>query len=91
MLLRCPIVSLYHIPPTANEYFQGRGGLLTGTLEGASFWQDIGSPENQSPSLIANYKPTLLPLEPGSCTGLQYCSELQCFLATYRPGIFCQN
>ena len=88
---RCPIVSLYHVPPSATEFFQGRGGLLTGTLEGGSFWQDIGNQENEGVSLIANFKPTILPLAPGSCTGLNYCSKPQCFLATFRPGtlIFC--
>ena len=84
---RCPIVSLHHVPPSATDHFQGRGGLLTGTLEGASFWQDTGSQENEGPSLISNFTPVILPLPPGSCAGLHYCPQPQCFLSTYRPSM----
>nr|CAB3265545.1 E3 ubiquitin-protein ligase RFWD3 [Phallusia mammillata] len=78
---RCPVVSLYHVPPLATDSFHCRGGLFSGTLEGALFWQNV-----EGPSEISNFKPTILPLEPGSCTGLQYCRETHHCLVTYRPG-----
>uniref|UniRef100_H2ZRB5 RING-type E3 ubiquitin transferase n=1 Tax=Ciona savignyi TaxID=51511 RepID=H2ZRB5_CIOSA len=83
---RCPVVSLYHVPPTASDKFQGRGGLFSGTLNGACFWQDITAPVDGSPSLISNFKPTFLPLEPGSSTGLCYNPSTNHCLVTFRPG-----
>nr|XP_002123329.1 E3 ubiquitin-protein ligase RFWD3 isoform X1 [Ciona intestinalis] len=83
---RCPVVSLYHVPPTANDKFQGRGGLFSATLKGACFWQDTMESTEESTSFISNFKPTFLPLETGSCAGLCYNPSTNHCLVTFRPG-----
>ncbi|XP_069822451.1 E3 ubiquitin-protein ligase RFWD3 [Dendropsophus ebraccatus] len=72
---RCPVVSLSYVPRAASEVFPC-GGVLAGTLEGACFWQMSD----------AQYKPHLLPLEPGGCTDIQTESSTRHCLVTYRPG-----
>ncbi|XP_073421422.1 E3 ubiquitin-protein ligase RFWD3 [Dendrobates tinctorius] len=72
---RCPVVSLSYVPRAASEVFPC-GGVLAGTLEGACFWEMSD----------AQYKPHLLPLEPGGCTDIQTESSTRHCLVTYRPG-----
>ncbi|KAG8562419.1 hypothetical protein GDO81_015669 [Engystomops pustulosus] len=72
---RCPVVSLSYVPRAASEVFPC-GGILAGTLEGACFWEMSDS----------QYKPHLLPLEPGGCTDIQTESSTRHCLVTYRPG-----
>ncbi|KAG9474780.1 hypothetical protein GDO78_003310, partial [Eleutherodactylus coqui] len=72
---RCPVVSLSYVPRAASEVFPC-GGVLAGTLEGAYFWEMSD----------AQYKPHLLPLEPGGCTDIQTESSTRHCLVTYRPG-----
>ncbi|XP_053575437.1 E3 ubiquitin-protein ligase RFWD3 [Bombina bombina] len=72
---RCPVVSLAYVPRAACEVFPC-GGVLAGTLEGACFWEMKDS----------QYRPHLLPLEPGGCTDVQMESSTRHCLVTYRPG-----
>ncbi|XP_075045496.1 E3 ubiquitin-protein ligase RFWD3 [Mixophyes fleayi] len=72
---RCPVVSLSYVPRAASEVFPC-GGVLAGTLEGACFWE----------MKDAQYRPHLLPLEPGGCTDIQTESSTRHCLVTYRPG-----
>ncbi|XP_063801958.1 E3 ubiquitin-protein ligase RFWD3 [Pseudophryne corroboree] len=72
---RCPVVSLSYVPRAASEVFPC-GGVLAGTLEGACFWE----------MKDAQYKPHLLPVEPGGCTDIQTESNTRHCLVTYRPG-----
>ncbi|KAM3919187.1 E3 ubiquitin-protein ligase RFWD3 [Leptodactylus fuscus] len=72
---RCPVVSLSYVPRAASEVFPC-GGVLAGTLEGACFWEMSD----------AQYRPHLLPLEPGGCTDIQTESSTRHCLVTYRPG-----
>lgn len=72
---RCPVVSLSYVPRAASAVFPC-GGVLAGTLEGACFWEMSD----------AQYKPHLLPLEPGGCTDIQTESSTRHCLVTYRPG-----
>ncbi|XP_075694380.1 E3 ubiquitin-protein ligase RFWD3 [Rhinoderma darwinii] len=72
---RCPVVSLSYVPRAASEVFPC-GGVLAGTLEGACFWEMAD----------AQYKPHLLPLEPGGCTDIQMEGSTRHCLVTYRPG-----
>lgn len=71
----CPVVSLSYVPRAASAVFPC-GGVLAGTLEGACFWEMSD----------AQYKPHLLPLEPGGCTDIQTESSTRHCLVTYRPG-----
>ncbi|KAM8947798.1 E3 ubiquitin-protein ligase RFWD3 [Pelodytes ibericus] len=72
---RCPVVSLSYLPRAASEVFPC-GGVLAGTLEGACFWE----------MKDGQYRPHLLPLEPGGCTDIQTESSTRHCLVTYRPG-----
>ncbi|OCT84656.1 E3 ubiquitin-protein ligase RFWD3 [Xenopus laevis] len=72
---RCPVVSLSYVPRAASEVFPC-GGVLVGTLEGACFWE---MKDDQ-------YRPHVLPLEPGGCTDIQIESNTRHCLVTYRPG-----
>ncbi|KAG8437250.1 hypothetical protein GDO86_008089 [Hymenochirus boettgeri] len=72
---RCPVVSLSYLPRAASEVFPC-GGVLVGTLEGACFWE----------MKDGNYRPHVLPLEPGGCTDIQTESNTRHCFVTYRPG-----
>ncbi|XP_053304995.1 E3 ubiquitin-protein ligase RFWD3 [Spea bombifrons] len=72
---RCPVVSLSYVPRAASEVFPC-GGVLAGTLEGACFWEMKDE----------QYRPHILPLEPGGCTDIQTESSTRHCLVTYRPG-----
>ncbi|XP_077599058.1 E3 ubiquitin-protein ligase rfwd3.S-like isoform X1 [Stigmatopora nigra] len=73
---RTPVASLCYIPRTASSSFPC-GGLIAGTLEGGYFWEQLGD---------NTYKPHILPLEVGSCTGIQVETESRHCLVTYRAG-----
>ncbi|XP_070565742.1 E3 ubiquitin-protein ligase rfwd3.L-like [Ptychodera flava] len=72
---RCPIVSLHYVQSNVDSSFRC-SGLLSGTLEGAQFWEK---------KTAAEYKPHILPLE-GSCTNLSFESKTRHCLASFRPG-----
>ncbi|XP_014444927.1 E3 ubiquitin-protein ligase RFWD3 [Tupaia chinensis] len=72
---RCPLVSLSYIPRAASPTFPC-GGLLAGTLEGASFWEL---------KMGFSHWPHVLPLEPGGCVDFQTESSTRHCLVTYRP------
>ncbi|XP_008121395.2 E3 ubiquitin-protein ligase RFWD3 [Anolis carolinensis] len=72
---RCPVVSLSYLPRMASASLP-YGGLVSGTLEGACFWEQKGS---------GTYKPHHLLLEPGGCVDLQTEANTRHCLATFRP------
>ncbi|XP_067327072.1 E3 ubiquitin-protein ligase RFWD3 [Anolis sagrei] len=72
---RCPVVSLSYLPRMASASLP-YGGLVSGTLEGACFWEQKGS---------GSYKPHHLLLEPGGCIDLQTEANTRHCLATFRP------
>ncbi|XP_048372141.1 E3 ubiquitin-protein ligase RFWD3 [Sphaerodactylus townsendi] len=72
---RCPVVSLSYLPRMASAALP-HGGLVSGTLEGACFWEQKASD---------SYRPHHLPLESGGCTDLQTEASTRHCLATFRP------
>ncbi|XP_026535927.1 E3 ubiquitin-protein ligase RFWD3 isoform X2 [Notechis scutatus] len=72
---RCPVVSLSYLPRMASASLP-YGGLVSGTLEGACFWEQKSS---------NSYRPHDLPLEPGGCIDLQTEASTRHCLATFRP------
>ncbi|XP_015285194.1 PREDICTED: E3 ubiquitin-protein ligase RFWD3 [Gekko japonicus] len=72
---RCPVVSLSYLPRMASAALP-YGGLVSGTLEGACFWEQ---------KAIDSYWPHHLPLESGGCTDLQTEASTRHCLATFRP------
>ncbi|XP_060110205.1 E3 ubiquitin-protein ligase RFWD3 [Heteronotia binoei] len=72
---RCPVVSLSYLPRMASAALP-HGGLVSGTLEGACFWEQ---------KTIDSYRPHHLPLESGGCTDLQTEASTRHCLATFRP------
>ncbi|XP_054856683.1 E3 ubiquitin-protein ligase RFWD3 [Eublepharis macularius] len=72
---RCPVVSLSYLPRMASAAFP-YGGLMSGTLEGACFWEQKTSD---------SYRPHLLPLESGGCVDLQTEASTRHCLAAFRP------
>ncbi|XP_041466787.1 E3 ubiquitin-protein ligase RFWD3-like [Lytechinus variegatus] len=71
---RCPIVSLKYVPSKAGDPLPC-GGILIGTLEGASFWEQLSCEE---------YRIHKLHLE-GSCTGVAFEPLTRHCLASFRP------
>eukprot|EP00057_Strongylocentrotus_purpuratus_P032302 XP_787195.3 PREDICTED: E3 ubiquitin-protein ligase RFWD3 [Strongylocentrotus purpuratus] len=71
---RCPIVSLKYVPSKTGDALPC-GGLLIGTLEGASFWEQLSCEE---------YRMHKLHLE-GSCTGVAFEPQTRHCLASFRP------
>ncbi|XP_077978822.1 E3 ubiquitin-protein ligase rfwd3.L-like [Glandiceps talaboti] len=71
---RCPIVSLQYVESNINSTFRC-SGLLTGTLEGAQFWEKRNA---------ADYTPHILPFE-GNCTCLSFEPSTRHCLASFRP------
>ncbi|XP_077166724.1 E3 ubiquitin-protein ligase RFWD3 isoform X2 [Paroedura picta] len=71
---RCPVVSLSYLPRMASAALP-HGGLVSGTLEGACFWEQKAD----------SYRPHHLPLETGGCTDLQTEASTRHCLATFRP------
>ncbi|XP_071502685.1 E3 ubiquitin-protein ligase rfwd3.S-like [Diadema antillarum] len=71
---RCPIVSLRYVPSSTRVTFPC-AGLLIGTLEGASFWEQL-APED--------YRLHNLQLE-GSCTSVTFEPTTRHCLAAFRP------
>ncbi|ETE64513.1 E3 ubiquitin-protein ligase RFWD3, partial [Ophiophagus hannah] len=72
---RCPVVSLSYLPRMASASLP-YGGLVSGTLEGACFWEQKSS---------NSYRPHDLLLEPGGCIDLQTEASTRHCLATFRP------
>ncbi|KAH0619452.1 hypothetical protein JD844_000095 [Phrynosoma platyrhinos] len=72
---RCPVVSLSYLPRMASASLP-YGGLVSGTLEGACFWEQKTS---------NSYRPHYLLLEPGGCIDLQTEASTRHCLATFRP------
>ncbi|XP_063168870.1 E3 ubiquitin-protein ligase RFWD3 [Candoia aspera] len=72
---RCPVVSLSYLPRMASASLP-HGGLVSGTLEGACFWEQKSS---------GSYRPHDLLLEPGGCIDLQTEASTRHCLATFRP------
>ncbi|XP_042294629.1 E3 ubiquitin-protein ligase RFWD3 [Sceloporus undulatus] len=72
---RCPVVSLSYLPRMASASLP-YGGLVSGTLEGACFWEQKTS---------NSYRPHHLLLEPGGCIDLQTEAITRHCLATFRP------
>ncbi|XP_070616789.1 E3 ubiquitin-protein ligase RFWD3 [Erythrolamprus reginae] len=72
---RCPVVSLSYLPRMASASLP-HGGLVSGTLEGACFWEQKSS---------NSYRPHDLLLEPGGCIDLQTEASTRHCLATFRP------
>ncbi|XP_058011604.1 E3 ubiquitin-protein ligase RFWD3 isoform X2 [Ahaetulla prasina] len=72
---RCPVVSLSYLPRMASASLP-YGGLVSGTLEGACFWEQKSS---------NSYQPHDLLLEPGGCIDLQTEASTRHCLATFRP------
>ncbi|CAI5781932.1 E3 ubiquitin-protein ligase RFWD3 [Podarcis lilfordi] len=72
---RCPVVSLSYLPRMASASLP-YGGLVSGTLEGACFWEQKAS---------GSYRPHHLLLEPGGCIDLQTEASTRHCLATFRP------
>ncbi|XP_066493312.1 E3 ubiquitin-protein ligase RFWD3 [Tiliqua scincoides] len=72
---RCPVVSLSYLPRMASASLP-YGGLVSGTLEGACFWEQKAS---------NSYRPHHLLLEPGGCVDLQTEASTRHCLATFRP------
>ncbi|XP_013922750.1 PREDICTED: E3 ubiquitin-protein ligase RFWD3 [Thamnophis sirtalis] len=72
---RCPVVSLSYLPRMASTSLP-YGGLVSGTLEGACFWEQKSS---------NSYRPHDLLLEPGGCIDLQTEPSTRHCLATFRP------
>uniref|UniRef100_A0A8D0GT98 RING-type E3 ubiquitin transferase n=1 Tax=Sphenodon punctatus TaxID=8508 RepID=A0A8D0GT98_SPHPU len=72
---RCPMVSLSYLPRMASAAMP-YGGVVSGTLEGACFWEQ---------KTIHSYQPHHLPVEPGGCIDIQIEASTQHCLATYRP------
>ncbi|KAG8143858.1 hypothetical protein E2320_001005 [Naja naja] len=72
---RCPVVSLSYLPRMASVSLPC-GGLVSGTLEGACFWEQKSS---------NSYRPHDLLLEPGGCIDLQTEASTRHCLATFRP------
>lgn len=70
---------MFHVPHQIDPCIHG--GLMVQTLEGVTFWQNGGDP-----CCPSELKPYILPLQPGSCAGLQYVDEWKQCLVTYRPG-----
>ncbi|NP_001357465.1 E3 ubiquitin-protein ligase RFWD3 isoform X2 [Homo sapiens] len=74
-LTRCPLVSLSYMPRAASAAFP-YGGVLAGTLEDASFWEQ---------KMDFSHWPHVLPLEPGGCIDFQTENSSRHCLVTYRP------
>ncbi|KAL7978747.1 hypothetical protein Chor_013236 [Crotalus horridus] len=72
---RCPVVSLSYLPRMASTSLP-YGGLVSGTLEGACFWEQKSS---------NSYRPHDLLLESGGCIDLQTEANTRHCLATFRP------
>nr|6CVZ_A Chain A, E3 ubiquitin-protein ligase RFWD3 [Homo sapiens]6CVZ_B Chain B, E3 ubiquitin-protein ligase RFWD3 [Homo sapiens]6CVZ_C Chain C, E3 ubiquitin-protein ligase RFWD3 [Homo sapiens] len=72
---RCPLVSLSYMPRAASAAFP-YGGVLAGTLEDASFWEQ---------KMDFSHWPHVLPLEPGGCIDFQTENSSRHCLVTYRP------
>ncbi|XP_029139958.1 E3 ubiquitin-protein ligase RFWD3 [Protobothrops mucrosquamatus] len=72
---RCPVVSLSYLPRMASTSLP-YGGLVSGTLEGACFWEQKSS---------NSYRPHDLLLESGGCINLQTEANTRHCLATFRP------
>ncbi|XP_062997026.1 E3 ubiquitin-protein ligase RFWD3 isoform X1 [Elgaria multicarinata webbii] len=72
---RCPVVSVSYLPRMASASLP-YGGLVSGTLEGACFWEQKTS---------NFYRPHHLLLEPGGCIDLQTEANTRHCLATFRP------
>uniref|UniRef100_A0A6J0TYR1 RING-type E3 ubiquitin transferase n=1 Tax=Pogona vitticeps TaxID=103695 RepID=A0A6J0TYR1_9SAUR len=72
---RCPVVSLSYLPRMASASLP-YGGLVSGTLEGACFWEQKAN---------SSYRPHHLLLEPGGCIDLQTEATTRHCLATFRP------
>lgn len=73
---RCPVASLCYIPRATSSSFPC-GGLITGSLEGGCFWEQVNE---------TTYRPHLLPLETARCVDIQVETESRHCLVTYRPG-----
>ncbi|KAK6309189.1 hypothetical protein J4Q44_G00206520 [Coregonus suidteri] len=73
---RCPVASLSYVPRASSSSFPC-GGLISGSLEGGCFWEQVDG---------TTYRPHILPLETGGCTDIQVEPESRHCLVTYRPG-----